>query len=70
MIDCGASKQNNTMAREETWKSDTVSEVQHKHRNSVASLQRARIIKSIIYIMSKEKAPIYKSSHSKATKTQ
>ena len=70
-IDCGASKQNNTMAHKETWKSDTVSEVKHRHSNSAPSLKRARVIKSIIYIiMRKEKAPIYKSSRSKASKTQ
>ena len=45
---------------------DAVSEAQHRHGYSVASVN-----KSIIYIiMRKEKAPIYKSSRSKASKTQ
>ena len=44
------------MAREETRKSDTVSEVKHRHGNSAASLKLPRVIKSIIYIkMHKEK---------------
>ena len=71
MIDCGVSKQNNTMAGEETQKSDTVFEVKHRHGDSAKSLKRARFIKSIIYIiMRQEKAPTYKSSRSKAPKTQ
>ena len=42
-----------------------------RHGNSIASLKRARVMKSIIYIkMREEKAPIYKSSRSKAPKTQ
>ena len=50
------------MAREETQKSGTVSEVEHRRGNSAASLMHARVTKSIIYIiMLKEKAPIYMS---------
>ena len=59
------------MGCEETRKSATVSEDKHRHGNSATTLQRARVIKSIIYIMMcKEKAPIYKSSRSKAPKIQ
>ena len=59
------------MARKKTRKSDIVSEVEHRRGNSAANLKRARAIMSIIYlIMHKEKAPIYKSSRSKAAKTQ
>ena len=51
--------------------SNAVSEVKHRHGNSVASLNCAPINKSIIYIMArKEKAPIYKLFRSKAPKTQ
>ena len=59
---------------------DTVSEVKHRHGNSVASLECARVNKSIIYtIMRKENVQrkmykrarkMYKLSCSKATKTQ
>ena len=44
-----------------------VSEVRHRHGNSVTILQCARINKSIIYVC-KQKAPIYKLSLSKAPK--
>ena len=48
---------------------DTVSDVKHRHDNSTAVLERARVPKSIIpTIMHKEKAPIYKSSRRKAPK--
>ena len=43
------------MAREETRKSNTVSEVEYRRGNAVTSLKRARVNKSI-----KGKAPIYK----------
>ena len=43
------------MASEETRKSDTVSEVEHRHGNSAASLKRAHDIKSIIYIIMRKK---------------
>ena len=68
MIDCGASKQN--MEREETRKSDTVSEAKDRHGNSAESLKRACVIKSIIYIIMRKKEPIYKSFCSRAPKTQ
>ena len=71
MMSCGVSKQSSTTAREEIQKSDTGSEVKYRRGNSTASLERAHVIKSIIYfIMHKGKAPIYKSSRSKAPKTQ
>ena len=48
---------------------DAVSEVKHRHGNSVARLQCVRVNKLIIYItMHKQKAPIYMLSHSKAPK--
>ena len=57
------------MAREETRKNDTVSEIEHQNGNSAAIPKCASVIMSSIYrTMYKEKAPIYKSSHSKAPK--
>ena len=51
-------------------KSDAVAEVKHRHSNPFASLQYARVNKSIIYItMHKQKAPINVLPHSKALKT-
>ena len=44
--------------------SDAVSEVNHRHDNSVANLQRA----PVNIIMKKQGAPIYKLSRSKAPK--
>ena len=58
------------MRGEETWKSDAVSEVKHRHGNSVASLQCAPVDKFIVYItMHKQTTPIYKLSCSKASNT-
>ena len=52
-------------------KSYAVSEVKHRHGNSVESLQCARVDKLIIYVtMHKQKAPIYKLSRSKVPTTQ
>ena len=60
-----------TKQREEAWKKWHCFQVEHRHGNSAASLKRARVTKSITYIiMRKEKAPIYKSSRSKVSKTQ
>ena len=47
--------------------SDTASELEHRHGNSVVGFECARLNRSII-IMQKEKAPIYKLSRSKAPK--
>ena len=62
-------KQHND-TRKNPKKIDTVAEVKHRHGNSVASLERARVNQSIIYIIMRKKAPIYKLSRSKAPKTQ
>ena len=53
--------------------SDAFSKVEHKHENPVASLDYARIIKSIMYLyvtMHKQNAPINILHRSKAPKTQ
>ena len=45
---------------------DTISELKHRHANSVASVQCARVNKLIIYItMHKQKPLIYKLSRRK-----
>ena len=52
-------------------KSDAVSEVEHRHGNSVASLQYAHVNKSITYnTMHKRKTPINMLSRGEAPKTQ
>ena len=43
--------------------SDAISKVKHRHGNSVANRARARVNKSIMYLMTrKEEAQIYKLS--------
>ena len=59
-----------TRHAKEPKKIDTVAEVKYRHGNSVTNLECACVTKSIIYIiMHKEKAPIYRLSHSKTPKT-